>query len=109
MSSTFSASPVSLVHPAELLLVDASASAATYAAMLRASYRVATTESPEVAKQFLHRHTPTVVVTELELPGADGVDICREAKKLTMPPPVLVTTSIAERVPDALAAGCDGV
>ena len=94
---------------ADLLLVDASPEVAGYAAVLRNSYRVATTTSTDVAKQFLHRHPPALVVTELNLPGLDGVEICREAKTLTQPPPVLVMTTDADRVPDALSAGCDGV
>jgi len=89
--------------------VDASTDAASYAAVLRGSYRVATTGSPDVAKQHLRRQVPGLLITELELPGGDGVEICREAKRLRLPPPVLVTTINAERVPDALAAGCDGV
>lgn len=101
--------PVSPTPPADLLLVDASPEAAAYAAVLRSSYRVATTTSTEVAKQFLHRHAPALVVTELSGPGLDGVEICREAKSLTQPLPVLVTTTDAEPVPDALAVGCDGV
>jgi len=95
--------------PPDLLLVDSSPDADSYATVLRGSYRVAITTSMDVAKQFLHRHPPTLVVTELNLQGGDGVEICREAKKLTQPASVLVTTSDAERVPDALAAGCDGV
>jgi DNA-binding response OmpR family regulator len=110
VTTSFAPSAVSPApQVADLLLVDASPDAATYAAVLRGSYRVAVTASAEVAKQFLHRQSPALVVTELELPSADGVDICREAKKLTLPPPVLVTTSNAERVPNALVAGCDGV
>jgi DNA-binding response OmpR family regulator len=102
-------SPISPAPPADLLLVDASADASAYAALLRSSYRVATTTSTDVAKQFLHRHPPALVVTELNVPGLDGVEVCREAKALMQSPPVLVTTADAERVPDALAVGCDGV
>ena len=94
---------------ADLLLVDATPESATYASMLRGSYRVSTTGSTDVAKQFLRRNPPAVVVTELDLPGVDGVEICREAKRLPIPPPVLVTTTQVERVPAALAAGCDAV
>ena len=108
-TTPFTPSPVSPTQIADLLLVDASSDAPTYAAVLRGSYRVATTASAEVARQFLHRQAPALVVTELELPSGDGVELCREAKKLTLPPPVLVTTSDVARVPDALAAGCDGV
>ena len=105
-------SPASFSSPttlADLLLVDASPEAAGYAAVLRGSYRVATTASTDVARQFLHRHSPALVIAELGVPGLDGVEVCREAKSLMQPPPVLVTTVDAERVPDALAVGCDGV
>jgi len=93
----------------DLLLVDGSLDAAAYAAVLRGSYRVATTGSWDAARQFLRRQAPGLVITELDLPGGDGVEICREAKRLTVPPQVLVTTVNAERVPEALSAGCDGV
>jgi DNA-binding response OmpR family regulator len=102
-------SPVSATQVTDLLLVDASGDAAAYAAVLRSSYRVATTASSDVARQFLRRQPPGLVIIELDLPGGDGVEICREAKRLTVPPPVLVTTVNAERVPDSLSAGCDGV
>ena len=100
---------VSPASTADLLLVDATPEAVGLAAALRGSYRVSATTSIDVAKEFLHRHAPSIVVTELDLQGADGVEICREAKSLSMPLPVLVTTTRTERVPDALAAGCDGV
>jgi DNA-binding response OmpR family regulator len=107
--TSISPSPVSPTQLTDLLLVDASTDAAGYAGVLRASYRVATTTSSDVARQFLRRQAPGLVITELDLPGGDGVEVCREAKRLTLPPPVLVTTVNADRVPDALSAGCDGV
>src|SRR5438132_6065600 len=109
ITSVASLPVLSPTQPADLLLVDVSPDAASFAAILRGSYRVATTSSADVARQFLHRSPPALVVTELDLEGADGVEICRDAKALPTPLPVLVTTSHVERVPDALAAGCDGV
>jgi len=106
------ASPHSAVSPVpvtDLLLVDPTPEAATSAAALRGTYRVAATGSADVARQFLRRHAPALVITELDLDGIDGAEICREAKSQPLPPPVLVTTSLAERVPGALAAGCDAV
>jgi DNA-binding response OmpR family regulator len=91
----------------DLLLVDATPEAARYAAILRGVYRVSTTTSTAVARQFLHRHVPAIVITDLQ--GVDGVEICREAKSLSVPPAVLVTTTQTDRVPEVLAAGCDGV
>jgi DNA-binding response OmpR family regulator len=93
----------------DVLLVDPSPEAASYAATLRASYRVSSTSSQDGARQFLQRHPPSLVVADLDVEGLDGVEICREAKLLPVAPPVLVTTAHAERVPDALAAGCDAV
>jgi DNA-binding response OmpR family regulator len=106
---TISPSPVSAPQTTDLLLVDASTEAAGYVAVLRGSYRVATTSSADAARRFLRRQTPGLVITELDLPSGDGVEICRDAKRLTVPPPVLVTTSNTDRVPDALSAGCDAV
>jgi DNA-binding response OmpR family regulator len=48
-------------------------------------------------------------MTELDLSDGCGEEICRKAKTLAPAPTVLVTTPKAERVPEALLAGCDGV
>jgi DNA-binding response OmpR family regulator len=104
-----SAPSLSPIHAVDLLLVDSSPEAVKMATALRGTHHLAATGSGDVAIQFLRRHTPMLVVTELDVDGADGVEICREAKSLPVPPTVLVTTSLTERVPDALAAGCDGV
>jgi DNA-binding response OmpR family regulator len=106
---TSSAAAVSPVQPADILLVDPSPEASHLATVLRGSYRVAATGSADVARQFIRRNPPALIVTELELDGSDGVEICRAAKSLAVAPPVLVTTAATERVPDALVAGCDGV
>ena len=106
---TSSPAAVSPIQSADLLLVDPSPEASSLASVLRGSYRVAATGSADVARQFLRRYPPALIVTELDLKGSDGVEICREAKSLPNAPPVLVTTSATERVPEALAAGCDGV
>lgn len=53
---------------------------------------------------------PTLVITELALSDGDGVSVCRRSKAFPVnPPAVLVTTSVAERVPDALLEGCDAI
>src|SRR5436190_22241803 len=110
LRSSSSVSPTPALAPApDLLFVDSAPEAVEMSAIIRNSCRVATTSSVDVAKQFLHRNPPSLVVTEVDLLGGDGVDICRVAKSLPVPPPVLVTTAKVERVPDALAAGCDGV
>ncbi len=93
----------------EVLLVDTDLVAATYLPGLREHYRVTITSTATAALQVLARTPPALVVTELDLGDGPGEEICRRAKMLATPATVLVTTPQAERVPSALAAGCDGV
>jgi DNA-binding response OmpR family regulator len=93
----------------ELLFVDADVTAAKYLPQLREQYRVTTTSNAAAALQLLTRIAPALVVTELDLSDGPAEEICRRAKALAMPSTVLVTTPQAERVPSALAAGCDAV
>ena len=94
---------------ADVLLIDSEPTAANLAPTLRSSYRVVVSPSVATARAFLGRNGWTVVVIDLDLPDGAVFDLCREAKALPKPPSVLVTTAQVERVPDALAAGCDGV
>lgn len=93
----------------ELLFVDADVTAARYLPQLREQYRVTTTSSAAVALQMLTRVPPALVVMELDLSDGPGEEICKRAKALATPATVLVTTTRAERVPNALVAGCDAV
>ena len=95
--------------PPELLFVDGEATAARFLSMLRDQYRLTVTATAGAALQALGRTAPALVVTELDLSDGPGEEICRRAKALTLPATVLVTTPQAERVPSALAAGCDAV
>jgi DNA-binding response OmpR family regulator len=52
-----------------------------------------------------HRHSSSWSSTS----DGPGEAVCRHAKASPQPSTVLVTTTRAERVPDALVAGCDGV
>jgi DNA-binding response OmpR family regulator len=93
----------------EMLFVDTDATAAKYLPPLREQYRVTTTSNAAGALLTLGRTVPALVVTELDLSDGPGEEICRRAKALTTPATVLVMTPQAERVPSALAAGCDAV
>ena len=94
---------------AVLLLVHQEAENLPYLGLLRSTYRVATTSNINVAKEFLRRSSPSVVVSELLFNGQSGIEVCREAKSLSAPPSVLITAEEATQVPAALAAGCDSV
>ena len=93
----------------DLLLLDTETANANIAQVLRSTYSVATSSSVHVAREFLRRSRPAMIITELDLADGAGTDICRDAKALPDAPTVLVTTDSAERVPSMLQAGCDAV
>jgi DNA-binding response OmpR family regulator len=93
----------------ELLLVDSHESCAAHVPHLRAQYRVTLAHTVDSASTAMARSTPALVVSELELPDGPADELCRRAKHLPVPATVMVTTASPERVPAALAAGCDGV
>ena len=68
---------------------------------------VATAESAEQAQTIFHKQPADVVVTDLNLPGASGIDLIRELRKAENPPAVVLITgegSVASAV-DALKLG----
>ena len=68
---------------------------------------VATAESAEQAQTIFHRQPADVVVTDLNLPGASGIDLIRELRKAENPPAVVFITgegSVASAV-EALKLG----
>ena len=62
-----------------------------------------------VARQYLSKTAPELVIADLDSQGDGGIHICHTAKSLRTPATVLMTTSEATSVPDVLAAGCDGI
>ena len=106
MLPTVSPSPPPLP---ELLFVDVDVTAAKYLPLLGEQYHVSTASNAAAALQMLGRIVPELVVTELDLSDGPAEEICKRAKTLPTPATVLVITAHADRVPNALTAGCDGV
>src|SRR5213593_1168982 len=104
------ASVASLSTPAShLLFVDEEPATLRYMAALSRHYNVTVATTTENALRAVQGTTPTMVVTELVLPDGMGTSVCRAAKTLPHPSSVLITTRDVDRVPDALAVGCDAV
>ena len=101
-----SASPVS--RP-DVLFVDAESVAASLVPSLRNRCTVAVASTVDTAKQLLRHVRPALVIMEIEIGDGAALDVCRQAKSLNPPPAVLVITAATQKVPDALAAGCDSV
>jgi DNA-binding response OmpR family regulator len=100
--------PTSAQRP-DIVLVDSDAMISCYTPVLAEHFRINGTPRAVVAGEYIRRSSPALVVTEIDLEDGSGVDLCRTAKALPVPATVLVTTEDPNRVPAALAAGCDGV
>jgi two-component system, NtrC family, response regulator AtoC len=53
---------------------------------------VATAESTEQALQLFRRQPVDLVVTDLHLPGASGIDLIRQLREFDTPPAVVLIT-----------------
>ena len=92
----------------EVLLIAAEPRAAEYAAVLRQTYRVVATANGDVARQYLVKGAPTLVVGDVD-GMAEAADIVRTVKALLRPATMLVIATDVEGIPELLQAGCDAV
>ena len=101
-----SASPVPRL---EVLFIDDEKVTTPLVPMLRNRCTVSVTSTFDMARQLLGQVRPALVIMEIDIENDAAVDLCRRAKSLNPPPAVLVITAATQKVPDALAAGCDSV
>ncbi len=73
-------------------------------------YTVVTAQDGEEALQLLYKLTPRVLILDIMMPGLDGVETCRRARKIVDPEvPILFLTATdnMETVKECLMAGGD--
>ena len=73
----------------------------------RAGYRCLSTTDPEKALALLERERPDLVLTDLKMPGLDGMAVLRRAHELDATLPVIVITAFAT-IESAVAAIKEG-
>ena len=75
------------------------------------SYSVTVANSGKQALDHLGKHIPTLVITDIIMPGMNGYELCRKIKsdEKTMDIPVILLTSLAnsEDVLEGLSCGAD--
>jgi two-component system, cell cycle response regulator DivK len=97
-----------------ILIVDDSALSLKLACVILEGegYEVRTAPNAEEALRLLQTFRPRVVLTDVRLPGKDGLDLARaiKARETTKDIIVLAVTGCAMAGDEArvLAAGCDG-
>jgi CheY-like chemotaxis protein len=72
-------------------------------------YRVTVAPTVVTVRDYLARRRPAVVVTAHTVADGSVTDVCREVKRGTNSPAILLITSDTDSVPQALIAGCDAV
>jgi len=102
-------SPAPIPAQQEILVLEGGSIGAKHAAALRRDYHVVMMPELAVAKQYLSKTAPALVIADIDAQGDGGIGICHAAKSLKTPATVLMTASEATSVPDVLAAGCDGI
>ena len=72
-------------------------------------FRVSSAASAGDGVAAVERERPEFIIADLALADGPGTAVCVAAKRFDPPATILVTASDPASVPDALAAGCDGV
>lgn len=82
------------------------------AALRRSGIRILEARSAYEALKLAERDSPDFVVTDIEMPDLDGVELCRRLRELPVTanvPIVAVSSASRTQADDATAAGCDAV
>jgi PAS domain S-box-containing protein len=98
-------------HPSRILVVDDDAgSRAALATVLRAEgYATSTAGDGEAALAEARRELPAAVLTDLQMPRMDGVELCRRVHELDPTVPVIIMTAHVDMQPviESLRAGAE--
>ena len=61
----------------------------------RAGYRCLTTTDPRGALALLESERPDLLLTDLKMPGVDGMELLRHARQVDQEMPVIIFTAFA--------------
>ncbi len=95
---------VGAASPTLMLVDDDVAILALLAGWLgRAGYRVVTAANADEAIELFHQHEPELVITDLILPGMNGIELMRQLQQIDHDVSVIVITSYGS-IPSAVEA-----
>src|SRR3954470_14262167 len=90
--------PTKTTSPLHVLVVDDEASARSGLDKLlrHEGYTVATADGGEAALALFNEHPPDVVITDLKMPGIDGLELLRRLREVDKDLPVIVATAFGD-------------
>lgn len=62
----------------------------------RAGYRVASLERGDLAVSYVRENRPDLILLDIMLPGMDGMDVCREIRKISQVAIIMITARVEE-------------
>ena len=85
--------------PQRILVVDDEQAVSDLLAynLRRASYEVITAADGHAALEMAESHHPDLILLDLMLPGIEGLDVCRELRK-TSAVPIIMITALGEEI-----------
>lgn len=85
-------------YPANVLIVDDDVKLCAVIALVlkKAGYNVYTANDGNTGLKIFQRESPDVVVLDLRMPGADGIEILKKIKKISAETPVIIITAYGE-------------
>src|SRR5919108_1118306 len=99
--------------PATVLVADDAENVRSLFCQLLKSdgYHVLTAADGDAALETAQRHRPHVLLLDVRMPGADGIEVCRRVKSApeTRLTPVILVTGLADSGDrmEGVEAGCD--
>jgi two-component system response regulator BaeR len=64
--------------------------------LARAGYRVTCLERGDLVIPYMRQQQPTLILLDLMLPGLDGMEVCREIRKFSEVPIIMITARVEE-------------
>jgi two-component system, OmpR family, response regulator BaeR len=62
----------------------------------KAGYRVACLDRGDLVVPYVRQKQPTLILLDLMLPGMDGMEVCREVRKFSEVPIIMITARVEE-------------
>ena len=64
--------------------------------LIKAGFRVALLDRGDAVVPYVKKHSPCLILLDIMIPGKDGIEVCREVRKFSDVPIIMVTARVEE-------------